>query len=97
MKIEKVYKVDEIEAFSGLRDYFKNAMYVVINEDLRELRLYGKNKEYKKSRKALDARKLHHIHVPKYLEVIDISEKTATFLNDKFGEYKHTEFNIHVN
>ena len=94
MKIERIYKVDGIEAFSGLRDYFKNAMYVVINEDLREMRLYGKNKEYKKSRKALDARKLHHVHVPKYLEVIDISEKTAAFLNDKFGGYKHPEFNI---
>ena len=94
MKIERIYKVDGIEAFSGLRDYFKNAMYVVINEDLREMRLYGKNKEYKKSRKALDARKLHHVHVPKYLEVIDISEKTAVFLNDKFGGYKHPEFNI---
>ena len=94
MKLNLIYKVDEIKAFTGLRDYFKDAIYVVINEDLKELRLYGKNPDYKKERKSLDLRKLNHVIVPKYLQVIDITKKVSDFIESQFPDYIHSEFQV---
>ena len=94
MKIKEIYHVDDVVAYSGLKDYFGHNMYLVLNDTMKELRLYGKNDGYKKRRKSLDNRKLQNVIVPEYLEVIDISEKTyefikKEFLKDEFPEYRY--------
>lgn len=93
-KLKVVYDVDDVKAFSGLKDYFGHSIYLVINSTMEELRLYGKNPDYKKWRKYLDERKLGHVCTPEYLEVIDVSKNTAKFLAENFGGYKHTDFQV---
>ena len=95
MKIKEIYHVDDIIAYSGLRDCFKNRTFLVINETMHELRLYGKNKDYARGRRSLDNRKLKHVQIQTYLQVIDVTQDVYNFLKKEFPGYKHTELTVH--
>lgn len=88
--MKEVYrgKYDDIVAYSGFNDYFGNKMYVVIHETLEEIRLYGKNKDYKKNRKCLDKMGHQNVYTPEWGEVIDISKSTLQKIKEYFLEYR---------
>ena len=92
--MKQVYQNGEITAFSGIRDAFNKPCCIVLNSALDELRIMAKNPEYKRRQKALDARGLQHVKVQEYLEVIDLTQKTADFIEKHFPGYKHTAFQI---
>ena len=73
---EKDFNTDCRVYDCNVRDYFGNKFYIVYNELLNEVRFMAKNKEYNKTRKELDNRKLKHVIVSKWLEVIDIRKET---------------------
>lgn len=88
--MKEVYreKHGDIVAYSGLKDYFGNKIYVVIHESLEEIRLYSKNKDYKKNRKHLDAAGHRNVYTPEWGEVIDISKSTLKKIKECFPEYR---------
>lgn len=88
--MKEVYreKNGDIVAYSGFRDYFGNKIYVVIHETLEEIRLYSKNKDYKKNRKKLDESGHTNVHTPEYGEVIDISQSTLQKIREHFPDYQ---------
>lgn len=89
--MKEVYRNDDVIAYSGFKDVFGNKIFVVVNETMNELRLYGINKDYKKQRKMLDKVKCKHVIVPKYSEVIDIDKATFRKLEQEFPNMKHTQ------
>lgn len=88
--MKEVYreKHGDIVAYSGMKDYFGNKIYVVIHETLEEIRLYSKNKDYKKNRKQLDDARHPNVYTPEYGEVIDISKSTLQRIKECFPEYR---------
>ena len=100
MKIrEKLNNVDSwrkngIKVFTGLRDAFNNPFLLAVNDDLKEIKLLGKNPDYRSSRKELDKKRLNHVIVPEFIEVIDISRKTEQFILDIFPGYRHPQFQV---
>lgn len=88
--MKEVYreKYGDIVAYSGLKDYFGNKIYVVIHESLEEIRLYSKNKNYKKNRKRLDEAGYQNVHTSEWGEVIDISKITLQKIKEQFSEYR---------
>lgn len=67
---------------------FDGGIYVVIHETLEEIRLYSKNKDYKKNRKKLDESGHTNVHTPEYGEVIDISQSTLQKIREHFPDYQ---------
>ena len=92
--MKEVYRNDEIIAYEGFRDGFGGKIFVVVNETLQELRLYGKFKDFHKRRNALDCAKLKHVWTPEYGIVIDITEATKRKIEKSFPEYNHTKWQI---
>lgn len=82
----------EIDVYSGIKDSFGNACLLLVNGDLKELRIVSKNKDYKKERKHLDSIKCSYVYTPKYGEVINISRNTMVKIMEEFPGYKHTEW-----
>ena len=85
---------DNIKIFTGLRDIWGKKFFILVNNDLNEIRLVAKNAEFGSRKPALAARKLSHVIPPKYLEVIDLTKEVATFLEKEFPHFKHTEWQI---
>lgn len=85
---------DGIKIFSGLKDYFGNRCYILVNEDLKELRVVAKDPEYKRKRKSLDSKGLPHVIIQEFGIVIDFTREAAKAIEHEFPEYKHTEFSI---
>ena len=85
---------DNIKAFTGLRDIWGKKFFILVNDDLNEIRLVAKNAEFGSRKRALAARKLNHVIPQKYLEVIDLTKEVATFLEREFPHFKHTEWQI---
>lgn len=85
---------NEIKVFDGLRDLWGKKFFVLVNNDLNEIRLVAKNAEFGSKKRALAARKLNHVIPQKYLEVIDLTKEVATFLEREFPHFKHTEWQI---
>lgn len=83
---------EEIEVYSGIKDIFGNTCLLLVNNDLKELRIVSKNKDYQKKRKHLNSIKCGYVHTPKYGEVINISRNTMTDIMEEFPGYKHTEW-----
>lgn len=92
--MKEVYRIDDVIAYDGFKDAFGGKIFVVINETMKELRLYGKYKDFHKRRNALDRSKLRHVWTPEYGEVIDISEATKRRIEKLFPEYIHSEWQI---
>jgi len=93
--MKEVYRNGDIVAYSGFKDAFSNKMYVVINETLKELRLYGKYKDFKIRRKALERSGLIKLFEnPEYGIVIDITETTKRNREKLFPGYRHSEWQI---
>lgn len=84
----------EIERYAGFRDAFGKSCELWVNHDLEEVRLRAKNPEYAYRRKNLDSRKLQHVIVPGYLDVIDITPETEREINLAFPEYRHPRWQI---
>jgi len=96
MKLTKI-KTDNFPGkttYAGIKDAYNHNCTLVVDPDLKEYRLMGKNPDYRRKRKFLDDRRLNHISVPEYLEVIDITQQTAKFLFNTFPDYRHTQFQI---
>lgn len=96
MKITKIetHRFEGKTAYAGLKDAYNHQCTLLVDEDLKEYRLIGKNPDYRRERKILDNRRLNHVATPEYLEVIDITQQTAKFLFNTFPDYKHTQFQI---
>lgn len=88
MKEIYIGKYGDMIAYDGLKDYFGNKMYIVIHETLEEIRLYSKNKDYKKNRKKLDNSGHKNVYTPEYGEVIDISMSTLHKIKEHFPDYR---------
>lgn len=80
----------DCRVYSGIKDYYGNSCYLVINDDMEEYRIMAKNPDYTKRTKKLPK----YVIVPKYLEVIDLHMETATELEKLFPNYKHTTWQI---
>ena len=85
---------DNIKTFTGLRDIWGKKFFILVNDDLNEIRLVAKNAEFGSRKRALAAQKLNHVIPQKYLEVIDLTKEVATFLEREFPHFKHTEWQI---
>ena len=59
-----------------VKDFFGEKFYIVHNTNLDIIRFVARNKTYNKERKYMDSRKLSHVIIPKWLEVIDVTEET---------------------
>ena len=82
---------DNIKTFTGLRDLWGKKFFILVNDDLNEIRLVAKNAEFGSRKRELVARKLNHVIPQKYLEVIDLTKEVATFLERELPHFKHTE------
>lgn len=92
--MKEVYRTDDVIAYDGFKDVFGGKIFIVINETMKELRLYGKYKDFRKRRKSLDSAKLKYVWTPEYGEVIDITELTKRKIEKLFPGYSHTEWQI---
>lgn len=81
----EVYKV---------KDASGKPCFLVVDNDLYEVRIMAKNPEYKKRRKALDTLGYSFIGVQEYLEVVKISPATKKEIETEFPGYAHPAWEI---
>lgn len=85
---------DGIDVYSGIKDYFGNSCLLLVDNDLKEIRIVRKNEDYNKKRKHLDSIGCSKVYTSKYGEVIDITAKTEEKLQSEFPGYKHTQWSV---
>jgi len=91
--INKKYD-DGTKIYAGLKDFFGNNCYILVNEDLKELRIVAKDSGFKRRRKSLDDKGLRNVKINEYLTVIDFTKEASLNIEREFPGYHHTQFSI---
>ena len=72
----------------GVHDSFGEKFYIVKNIVLNSIRFMAKDKEFKRRRKYLDDRDLKYVIIPKWLDVINVTEETYITIQKSFPDLK---------
>lgn len=81
-------------AYGGIKDAFNNTCYLIVNDLLKEMRVVSVNKFYDVQKERYKKVGLSDIKVPRYLEVIDLTEETINVIETLFPNYAHSEWSI---
>ena len=85
---EKDFNSDRKVYDIGVHDSFDEKFYIVKNIVLNSIRFMAKDKEFKRSRKYLDDRDLKYVIIPKWLDVINVTEETYKTIQNNFPDSK---------
>ena len=83
-----------LDVYSGVKDYSGDNCLVLVDNDLKIIRVVSKRKDYTKERRRLDKMGLQHVIINKYGNVIDFTKNTVEKLEKAFPGYRHKEWSI---
>ena len=84
LNIEKDLRED-VEVYDcNVKDSFNHKFYILYDICINHVSFIAKDTEYNKRRKWYDNRNLHHVIIPKYNQVIDVSKNTYDKIQSLF-------------